>query len=71
MILGKAVIEPDAPTNSDASSLEKYNRISTRLLSPLEIVSSRSGRVRPAYFASRSMTPRGCITTSAWSSMAL
>lgn len=27
MILGKAVIEPDAPTNADASSLEKYNRM--------------------------------------------
>jgi bifunctional non-homologous end joining protein LigD len=27
MILGKAVIEPDAPINADASSLEKYNRM--------------------------------------------
>ncbi|KLJ13965.1 MULTISPECIES: hypothetical protein [Pseudomonas] len=27
VILGKAVIEPDAPSNADVSSLEKYNRM--------------------------------------------
>lgn len=49
VILGKAVIEPDAPSNADVSSLENTTgcAISTRHLSRLEIVSSRAGRFRP------------------------